>query len=580
MGRRNPVALLFLVAVVGSAGGVSAQLPGLLPTPRHIEWSYGVERHIDLAHFDRLVLADACLSATANAINTALVEVGRPALPIITDAEALAAVSGDIWVGLETDLSALTVVNGLPAPQREGFRLFVSEDWVVVVGENPAGAAHGLDCLRQCITGGAGTLPAVALSDWPGVEFRAVYVDDLPSEVDVDAWAQLRVNAVICRDERFFLLDDPSVAANVSAAFDACRARFIEPIPLIDLLTHADALLAQEPSLAEGVLIEHIFEVSEGALTATEPWYAPLSPLTNVLGTDSAPLSLSAFWGDIVYIPGIDYTYPAAPTYPFAEDHLELRALPGGRLAEGAQVRVTYTAALPGTRDVCPSEPLWQAAATAAIGQVVSLLHPRYLHIGLETPQIFASDLRCRQRNLPNAALLAGAVSTLHAAAKAADPDVRIMIWADAIDPEQDAAIHDFQDAAETLPSDMFICPRYTVAEGATADAAIDALARFAQSGRKVAVAGMGDGDLASWVDALAQEFGTSGLIYVGPQQASALSVFTAAAWQAEVPVIPPPTDPPPTPPSQQELPIGDAACMGLAVACAVLALRNLGESR
>lgn len=567
--------------VLAAGGGAWAQAPDWTAAARHEAWAYGAERHVPLSTFGRIVLADARLELAASGVVADIASLTGAALAVEVDADAVATTPGGIWVGTSTNLSAWTVVNGLPdPPSEEGFRLFVSEEWALVVGESLSGAAHGLACLRQLIADGDGSsVPAVTLSDWPGATFRAVYIEGLPSEADIERWAALRLNAVICRDARLFDLDDPLTAAAVTTAFDACRARFIEPIPLLDLLTNADTLLSRNPAMAEGVTIDHAFVVSDGKLAAAGAWEQPLPPLANVILSPSAPVTVSAWAGGAAFAPGIDYTPPASATFPFGEEVLPLHALPGGQLQEGDPLRVCYTAALPGTRDACPSESLWREAAGDAVNTVVARLQPRSLHLGLGTPGVFASDSRCRQRNLSPGAIFADAALLLGMAARVASPGVSVMMWADAIDPAADGNVHAFPDAALSLPGDIVLCPRFDTSAAAT-------IARFEETAHPVAVT-CHDADCAAWEDPQAAVAGATAFMYHPADPASpgdtwaALPRFAAAVWQIPALVIPPPVDPPPpAAPDGAEVPLTGAAWAVTAFTCALLALRELRTAR
>ncbi len=561
---------LCCVMVLVAGGGAWAQAPDWTVSPRHQAWAYGAERHVPLSTFERIVLADARLEPAASGVVSDIAGLCGAAPVVEVDADAVATTPGGIWVGTSANLSAWTVVNGLPAPpSEEGFRLFVSEDWALVVGEGLSGAAHGLTCLRQLIAASGGSVPAVTLSDWPGATFRAVYIEGLPSEADIERWTALRLNAVICRDARLFELDDPLTAAAVTTAFEACRMRFIEPIPLLDLLTNADTLLSRNPAMAEGVTMDHAFVVSDGELVPLGTWELPLQPLANLVVSPSAPVTVSPLTGGTIYTPGQDYSSPVCAAFPFTGETVPLHALPGGQLEEGDPVRVRYTAAFPGSRDACPSEPLWQTAAVEAIETLIARLQPRSLHLGMGMPGVFASDGRCRQRNLSPDALFAETVTSLSMAA----PSARVMMWADAVDA------YGLWDAVPALPGDMTLCPRF-------AGSALVTMARFGETGHSFAVT-CHDTDCAAWDDPQAATAGATAFIYHPAEPASpgdtwaALPRFAAAVWQVSAPDTPPSIDPPPFPDSDDaEVPLTGTAWAITAFACALLALRSLRTAR
>ena len=556
----------------------------MAPEPRHRQWSYVVERHVPFESFDRLTLEDPAFTEAAEAFNAGLVELGAAPLPIVSAPDALATEAGGIWVGTSGAPSALTVVNALPEPACEqGFRLFVSEDWAIVAGEGPAGAAYGLAALLALIDSAAGTIPAVGMSDWPSVDLRAVYLDELPSQAQIDELAALRLNAVVCRDGRLFGLDNPETAGEIAAVVAACRARHIEVIPLLDLISRADVLLQREPAMAEGIDVEHLFEAVAGQLIPAEPWQASAPPFANLLISPAAPFSV--WMGETLCVPAEDYLPPPPASFPFSGETVEVATLPGGAISEGERVLARYTAALSGTRDACTSEPLWQAAAQETVSEIVTLMQPRYLHIGLDPFEAFAADSRCRQRGLDNADLLAEAVMLLDAAAKSADADTRLMAWGDALDPFREGNPFGLAAAITGLPRDLVVCVR-NFRSPEEDDDAMAALTHFSEAG--LAVAGVPDASADSaafWSATVAGIAGETALIYAAslydPSDPWAtLSAFAEAAWAARP--LPPQQAPPPLGPPEEEhtVPLGSLTLAGLAAVCATLGFLLLRTRR
>ncbi len=183
------------------------------------------------------------------------------------------------------------------------------------------------------------------------------------------------------------------------------------------------------------------------------------NPLGNVVVTETARVEVRSADGDTLFEEGRDYTLDVPELrYPFDEDRvLGVARTPDGRMPVEGAVLLSYNQA--GREDVtcCPSEPLYQEFLRGAIQNVVTHLKPKYLHIGHDEPRFFNRDQRCADRKLSNTALFVDDIKRTRDFAVEADPEIRLMIWDDAINPYQNGPNLDTSDAAKDLPRDIIV---------------------------------------------------------------------------------------------------------------------------
>lgn len=183
------------------------------------------------------------------------------------------------------------------------------------------------------------------------------------------------------------------------------------------------------------------------------------NPLANVVVTDRAKVKVECGDGNTVYEEGRDYTLEVPDLrYPFAlGDPLQVVLTENSRIKEGDTLMLTFNQATFEDITCCPSEPLYDEFMRKSIANVVEKLNPDYLHIGHDEPRFFNRDQRCTDRHLTNAELFADTVTRIHASAKAANPNIRLMMWDDAINPHQNGPHLDTSDVASMLPRDIVI---------------------------------------------------------------------------------------------------------------------------
>ncbi|MFA6714957.1 MAG: family 20 glycosylhydrolase, partial [Victivallaceae bacterium] len=183
--------------------------------------------------------------------------------------------------------------------------------------------------------------------------------------------------------------------------------------------------------------------------------------LRNVLYTKHSPIVITNVDKSITYKAKSDYEIiPGKTKYPYDVHNAPWNiGLPkGSRIKNGQTVLVSYNYAFSKTKTYCPSEPRVYKILGEAIRKTVSLFHPEYIHIGHDEPQLMNRDSRCKKRGLSNARLLALDLIKIDKIAKNADTKVRLMMWADAVDPDFNASRLKLGQAIKDIPKDVIMC--------------------------------------------------------------------------------------------------------------------------
>ncbi len=443
-----------------------------------------------LAYIDNVVLAEPAAGATVAEAEAAAGErnfVLGPSLFVWLEPGASellrngAAIVAEKLAGATAGAVSVAVGEGEPAvqvtverpptppawPRSESFVTASSESGIHITAPTDQGAVYGMMALPQLVSqraDGQWQLVAARLEDAPAMPFRGTYMAGLPREQAARiAWcrrlAALRLNAVVIEDDIWWNLDREPERQVAQEAFTDFRAYGLEPIPELQSFGWAGAVLRVTPMAAEGTWVQG----EAVKLTGEEP--AALAH-PNVLRTEATDIVVESAQGT-VYQAGRDYEVIPGETrfvYSPGAKAWAVRRLTGGRIPDGATVSVSYDYVSRVNSEncpYCPSEPLVAAVTTEAMRNTVRYLKPRYVHLGHDEPAQMNTDSRCLRRHMTNAELLAEDVKRLNDAAHAVDPTVRLMMWADAVNPYHNG--YQFPDdptanAIRLLPKDVIQC--------------------------------------------------------------------------------------------------------------------------
>ena len=164
------------------------------------------------------------------------------------------------WITLELGSSIQT---NFPASQNqprwaadpEGYRLVVETNGLMIQACTPQGAFYGLQTLAQLWQSGddGRSCPALVIEDWPAMRFRGVHWFPSASGVPMHArlitnvFGALKFNRSMIQCEAARWDKHPEITApnaiskpDLRKLVDACRACYLEPIPLINVPGHAE----------------------------------------------------------------------------------------------------------------------------------------------------------------------------------------------------------------------------------------------------------------------------------------------------------------------------------------------------
>jgi len=174
------------------------------------------------------------------------------------------------------------ILQDLPVPGEEGYRLLVDQDRVWIQGVDPAGCYYGLVTLANLLDS-TGRIPRVVVSDWPDMRFRGTYMAGYKDyEQYILRFSSLKINHVLFECGTLFELEDPAVRERWQEIFSFCRKHFVEPIPELQSWGWGQHVLRLEPRVAEGIYVENRpFEVREGQVDSSAPPVPSDIPIIN-----------------------------------------------------------------------------------------------------------------------------------------------------------------------------------------------------------------------------------------------------------------------------------------------------------
>jgi hypothetical protein len=140
----------------------------------------------------------------------------------------------------------------LENPGPGGYVLEVYENGMVVAGSDYPGTVHGLMSLIQVLREHAeGYVPAITLVDYPDFPVRAaewvsagLLLDD-EAKRRIRYFASLKLSHLFLRTPDYLKLDDDVARQRVLEFFTFARNYGLQPVPLIDLLSHAEFIVAE-----------------------------------------------------------------------------------------------------------------------------------------------------------------------------------------------------------------------------------------------------------------------------------------------------------------------------------------------
>jgi hypothetical protein len=170
--------------------------------------------------------------------------------------------------------------------------------------------------------------------------------------------------------------------------------------------------------------------------------------LMNVIRRDGAPLTVRDEKTGMVYKEGRDFAAISDPNIDFYWTHPmpSIHLLPGGRIHDGARLRVSYYHGTTIYADddpevpICPSSAKVREIWKQQFPLIEKYLAPKryFLDIGDEE-RAFNRDESCKHRKMTAAALFGDTTQWLNDQVHAVNPKAQVLVWSDMFDPNHNA---------------------------------------------------------------------------------------------------------------------------------------------
>ena len=256
----------------------------------------------------------------------------------------------------------------------------------------------------------------------------------------------LKYNEIVVRSADYRKIEDPDIARGIKEYFDFIKSFHIEPVPLV--------WLNGDHSFYEGFWLEN--EKITFKSNRAEPGFQTLVNLNS-----SRPVFHSEMNGGTVYEAGKDYKI-ISTSPPVIE------RIASGHIPQDAVIymdadivdRRTHRFSKP-----CSSEELAYEEFDRLAGKVIQILKPGLFHINHDELGILNSDSRCKKQNKKDYELVAYQINRMRDIIKKHDPNVDMIMWADAVNPYHNAGIKALERTCELLYKDIIMAHWYYTAE-------------------------------------------------------------------------------------------------------------------
>jgi len=367
------------------------------------------------------------------------------------------------------------------ADYEEGYILEVFDDHIVIAASEPPGVFYGIQTLLQLVKIKEGQIlvPAVKITDYPRIRRRGIHILGVnPDKIknQIDQMAKFKMNTAIIQSGRYFNLKEGTTQQIFREIFSYARQRFIEPIPELTSFGVGADVLNKDLYAAEGIWEEneHFKFVNDIAI--------PIKPtkhtLVNVIRSEDSNIVIKKLDETRTYKEGVDYkVIDGAISYPYSLNNqpTKIVRISAGAIEDGQEVLISYdyvenrcASWSPWSIPYCPSTERTYKIMFETLENVIRSLRPRYISIGHDEIRGLNRDSRCKKRNLTNAELLADEINRLNDFAKTIDPNIRLLMWDDMINPWHNGGDENYQlqfggipgrssDAIDLIPKDMII---------------------------------------------------------------------------------------------------------------------------
>lgn len=244
--------------------------------------------------------------------------------------------------------------------------------------------------------------------------------------------------------------------------------------------------------------------------------------LMNVVRRGGAPLTVRDEATGTVYKEGRDFAAVTDPNLDFHWTHPmpSIQLVPGGRIHEGARLRVSYyhgTTIYNDQVPICPSEAKVREIWKQQFPLIEKYLAPKRYFLNIDEVRLFNRDEACRRRKMAASTMLGETTRWLYSQVRAINPKAQVVVWSDMFDPNHNSVKQYYlvdgslENTWKYLPKDMGIVCWYF-------DKRRQSLDFFSGHGFKTFAGSYYDADdlkdPEGWLEALDPTPGATGIMY------------------------------------------------------------------
>lgn len=174
-----------------------------------------------------------------------------------------------------------------------------------------------------------------------------------------------------------------------------------------------------------------------------DDWSVEETGPVNVLRRPGTPVTVRSEDGATLYTEGKDYAPLQDPKLNPGRDSgpaLPLKVLPGGRIPDGARLRVSWYHSMVVNEDqvtVCMAEPELYEIFDREAKLMIEKLHPSSVLLNMDEIRMGGTCQACRGRNMGE--LLGECITKEASILRSYAPSVEIYVWSDMLDPNHNA---------------------------------------------------------------------------------------------------------------------------------------------
>ena len=354
--------------------------------------------------------------------------------------------------------------SGLKDRGQEAYTLTSGAGGIRIESASEKGAFHGIMTLLQLLAGGGEKkhfLPC-RVADWPDMPVRAVALTggSITGDTmkDLDVMARWKFNAAVITMGTYDYATNERSRKHIEACLAAGRDYGMEVIPLQTTLGWGHYILPKNPNLAEGRWIrgEKLTLAGEKAVELAH---------RNVIRTELTDIAITSADRRTTYKQGADYRVIPGET-KFVNNRFHADAKPwavarvaSGSIGDGSEVLTSYDCVGRAGKTryaYCAMEPRVRELMGDWIEQFARDWPFKGNFICLdELHDRFNIDSRCITSGKGPSEILSEHLHLLADRAKKGNPDVRLWMWGDMVDPHDAAGGIGARDIGPMLPKDI-----------------------------------------------------------------------------------------------------------------------------